>query len=76
MRFAAIAGPIHSFLPMAQRQMNVNDTQPLAHPVIDRLGMTEGLTRARRAAAMCARPTPTPVNAVYVGGRWFERSAA
>lgn len=74
MRFAAIAGLIHSMLPMAQRQMNLNDHEPFPHPKIDQLGSSAGLTQARRNAAVSTPPVPTPVSAIYMGGRWFERA--
>jgi hypothetical protein len=68
-----ITGVIQAFLPEAVRQMRINESdQPFDHPHIDALDLRD----SRIKAAARPRFRPMPSSTLYMGGRYFERSAA
>lgn len=71
--FVIIAGVIHALRPEVVRQLRLNETVPIKHPRIDQLDCRA----ASRAAYLEPKSLPQPpVTAIYIGGRYFERSSA
>lgn len=70
--FVIIAGVIHAFRPEVERQMQLNETVPIKHPLIDQLDCRD----ASRKAARRPQSKPQSITAIYIGGRYFERRHA
>ena len=70
--FVIIAGVIHALRPEALRQMRLNETVPIKHPLIDQLDCRV----ASRKAAGRPSPKPQPITSIYIGGRYFELTGA